>query len=378
MANLSKALNTDMAGLAQILRKKGRGKDTVLAHITPQEAALLKKRGGRGSINPDTGLPEFDDTYQPAEGYVARPETFNPEQYNQTITQQDYAQTPANAYTDASLYPGNVPPASTDVATVYGAQAPYYTPAQQPVVRAGMEYTPYTGDAMGGPASVGPATAFGAAGQPVDVASAYQLTPDQAGVEQVPTASKTSPNLFQTAYDKVSNYSPSDKTSDMLTRMGLTTALGLYGASNNRAAAASNRAATAETQAIAAPYQQQGQNLIQQAQSGTLSPASQQAYAAAQAQLAQGKSGRGGVGTQQTANQMATLYQTLLDNQYKYGLQVAQIGDNIAIGAIQKGLAMDQSLNTSTQNFYTNLASIVAGVPAYRQVAPTPTTPTGG
>ena len=61
MANLSKALNTDMAGLAQILRKKGRGKDTVLAHITPKEAALLKARGGSGTTNPDTGLPEFDD-----------------------------------------------------------------------------------------------------------------------------------------------------------------------------------------------------------------------------------------------------------------------------------------------------------------------------
>ena len=61
MANLSKALNTDMAGLAQILRKKGRGKDSVLAHITPKEAALLKARGGSGTINPDTGLPEFYD-----------------------------------------------------------------------------------------------------------------------------------------------------------------------------------------------------------------------------------------------------------------------------------------------------------------------------
>ena len=62
MANLNQALGTDLAALAKLLKSKGRGRDTVLAHITPQEAALLKRRGGRGSINPDTGLPEFEDT----------------------------------------------------------------------------------------------------------------------------------------------------------------------------------------------------------------------------------------------------------------------------------------------------------------------------
>lgn len=355
-----------MAGLAQILRKKGRGKDSVLAHITPKEAALLKARGGSGTTNPDTGLPEFDDTYQPAEGYVARPETFNPDQYNQTITQQDFAQTPAKPYTDASLYPGNVPPASTDVATVYGAQAPYYTSAQQPVVRAGMEYTPYTGDAMGGPASVGPATAYLAGGKELPVASAYQLTPDQTGVQQVnqPT---TSADVLKTLKGLTPNLS-----NDTLMRLGLAGGLGLLGVNKQKQAAEQNQAAVTEQKAIAAPYQQQGQNLIAQAQAGALSPASQAAYAAAQAQLSQAQSNRGGVGAQQTANQMATLYQTLLNNQYTYGLQVAQIGDAIATGAIKQGLTMDQQLNTSTQNFYTNLAAIAGGLsPGARTVSPT-------
>ena len=63
MTKLQKALGADLASIAELLRSKGRGKDTVLAHITPKEAALLKKRGGRGSKNPDTGLLEFDDTY---------------------------------------------------------------------------------------------------------------------------------------------------------------------------------------------------------------------------------------------------------------------------------------------------------------------------
>jgi hypothetical protein len=42
-------------GLASL----GRSGDTMLAHINPQEAALLKAVGGSGTINPYTGLPEF-------------------------------------------------------------------------------------------------------------------------------------------------------------------------------------------------------------------------------------------------------------------------------------------------------------------------------
>lgn len=37
----------------------GRGGDTMLAHINPQEAALLKAQGGSGTINPRTGLREY-------------------------------------------------------------------------------------------------------------------------------------------------------------------------------------------------------------------------------------------------------------------------------------------------------------------------------
>ena len=45
--------------LAQELQSMGRGGDTILAHINPEEAALLKRMGGSGTINPHTGLPEY-------------------------------------------------------------------------------------------------------------------------------------------------------------------------------------------------------------------------------------------------------------------------------------------------------------------------------
>ena len=49
------SLNPIAAGLS----KMGRGPDTMLAHITPSEARLLRNRGGSGTINPATGLREF-------------------------------------------------------------------------------------------------------------------------------------------------------------------------------------------------------------------------------------------------------------------------------------------------------------------------------
>lgn len=45
--------------LVKKLEQKGRGPDTILAHITPEEAQLLEAHGGSGTINPETGLPEF-------------------------------------------------------------------------------------------------------------------------------------------------------------------------------------------------------------------------------------------------------------------------------------------------------------------------------
>jgi hypothetical protein len=49
--------NNQLRNLASL----GRYGDTMLAHINPQEAALLKSMGGAGTINPKTGLREFWD-----------------------------------------------------------------------------------------------------------------------------------------------------------------------------------------------------------------------------------------------------------------------------------------------------------------------------
>lgn len=51
--------------LAEMIRQQGKGEDTILAHINPLEAMMLKQMGGKGTINKKTGLPQF--------GFLNRP-----------------------------------------------------------------------------------------------------------------------------------------------------------------------------------------------------------------------------------------------------------------------------------------------------------------
>lgn len=48
-----------LAAAARQMRRAGRNGDTMLAHINPREAQMLKQAGGSGTINPTTGLPEY-------------------------------------------------------------------------------------------------------------------------------------------------------------------------------------------------------------------------------------------------------------------------------------------------------------------------------
>ena len=62
-----------IADAARIMASKGRGRDSMLAHITPNEARLLRSRGGMGTRNPSTGLPEYgflDDLWGGIKGAV--------------------------------------------------------------------------------------------------------------------------------------------------------------------------------------------------------------------------------------------------------------------------------------------------------------------
>tara|TARA_R110000868_G_scaffold300295_3_gene560730 strand:- start:10009 stop:12309 length:2301 start_codon:yes stop_codon:yes gene_type:complete len=48
-----------IAEAARMVANQGRSGDSILAHISPREARMLRKKGGAGTINPRTGFPEY-------------------------------------------------------------------------------------------------------------------------------------------------------------------------------------------------------------------------------------------------------------------------------------------------------------------------------
>jgi hypothetical protein len=137
---------------------------------------------------------------------------------------------------------------------------------------------------------------------------------------------------------------------------GLSAILGRRGIQQSKEAAR-------QTRDIGTPYREQGQAMVSAAQRGELTPVGQQQLQAARAQLAQGAERRGGVGAQQTAVQLAQFKQNLLDTQYKYGLQIAQIGDQYAQRAITQGLTGDVEMARLMQGLAGSIGSIMGAQP---------------
>jgi hypothetical protein len=340
VAKLARILKTEMSGdlraLAELLQSKGRGKDTILAHITPAEAKRLKSAGGRGSRNPDTGLLEFDTT--PAD-VGSLPEV--------TVSAPADTSSAAPAY-DPGQFAASAPASSSSAGASGGGD---YT---------GIPYTPAAGGgAQGGFPSTQPYSISGDLTPPDLVSQPLNLDPNlQAQLLQPdaqPTDEPAKQNFLQRALGKLS--------SQDLARLGIAGVGGLAGLVQSRKAAGQIGAAQQEQQALAAPYQQQGRALTQAAAAGQLSPASAQAYEAARAQMQQQAAQRGGVGVEQMASQLEGFRQQLLAKQYELGIQISGIGDNIAIGAIRTGMQLDAQLGQANQAFYTSLAAIAAGVP---------------
>jgi len=332
--------SSDLASIAAMLAGKGRGNDTLLAHITPREAEILKAAGGSGTTNPETGLLEFYDDVT-ASGYDAGGGGVTDEYGFVGTGGAVETQTPEASKAFAQLYPGE------DRTIQLGAD------------------TTTTFPVAGKPYAGAPITA-GTAGQDVQLSSfPTQIAPDQfAGRAQALGETElTSPPPEKIGFlDKLTK----GLTSEQMTRLGLAGGLGLYGATQAKKGAQQAQQAAAEQKAVGAPYQAKGQELIRAAESGELTPTSQQQLQALQARLAQGAESRGGVGAAQVAAQTEAYRQQLLSQQYNLGLQVSNIGDQIALGAIKTGLAADQALNQASANFYTNLAAIGAGIPMVR------------
>jgi len=341
MAKLARVLKTDIMGdlsaIAQLLQSKGRGKDTILAHITPAEAKRLKAAGGRGSRNPDTGLLEFDTTPDAATITPDVPATTGGGDLGEVVV----TGTPTGGGS-GGVYSGyDVGPAGT------------YSAAAQNVPVGNVDYSLSAApmaQAMGGPSSVGQPLTPDLSTPPA--LSMQNLEQDITGKAEQPAGPST--------WQKIEKALGGPQG---LTRLGIAGAGGLLGLMQSRKAAQQAQSAEARQAALGQPYQEAGRAMTGAAAQGQLSPASLQAYQAAQARMQQQSAATGGVGVEQQATQLEAFRQQLLANQYQLGLQVSSIGDQYALGAIQTGMQADQALTQANQNFFASLASIAAGMP---------------
>jgi len=312
----------DLQRLAALLQSKGRKGDTILAHINPREAALLKARGGSGTRNPATGLPEFFDEFSdPVDmgysfGQLETPGYIEPPPTSFTVDPNQPAPTPVNADlgTQAGMIGGGNQ--GQDSVTMANAPAGYNFP------------------------SLGMGTGQGSLG------------------------SFASPLLnIPSAAQQARNLTPSTPSFNL--QQALRTAAPLVGA-GAAAAVTRNQAARAgqqgqqykqDYQNLAAPYKSSAQALM----SGQLTPANQQALDAARAQLAQGASARGGVGAEQAEAQIARLEQQLIENQMNMGLKIAAIGDAFAAKGISAGMQADQQITSLLSDVMKIIARATGG-----------------
>jgi len=390
--SLASVLKTDsLKPLAQILRSKGRKGDTILAHISPKEAARLKREGGSGTINPDTGLPEFfGEEFGGGFGFEFTPSNVDTTSFAEPPvgSQMIYDQPAGPTLSEATYGPniwegplsGDIPGFSRNALT----QGDYIVPGGAPSGQfnyglftenrtAGY---PYSGESTTSPASSSQAIADAIASARRDTAGADIPRPPEdipaEGEKKAGEAGKTEDKGF---LDKLL----SAKNLPLLALGGGGALLSAYRSqqAQSQAAKAAEQikaayaAAAAEQRAGAQPLLQAGGTALSQALQGTLSPANQQAMQAAQAKAAQAASQTGGVGAVQTAISEADLRQRLLANQQSMALNLLGPANAQLAAAIQSELSgttqgistrlnMSQQANQAAASVYQSLATIMA------------------
>ena len=341
----------DIRKIARLLQKKA-PPGHMLAYINQEEADLLKARGGSGEPHADTGVPSFQT------------------QAELDIYDQYYTGTPAESLSDATV-------ASLDLTST---QAPSYQTAGEKKYIADQS-SPSAVDMSAVRDTANPLFPeyqqylrgqIGTSDAQIAAAGERFKTPAELGFQ--PGGSETPTPQDKDLLGQAANWFGS-LGEDTKKRLGIASITGLIGAYQSQQASEQGRKAKEEMQRMAQPYQQQGKQLIAQAQRGELSAVGQQQLQAVQAQAAQGAQARGGVGAQQAQTQVEAYRQQLLQNQYDLGLKVSGIGDNIAMGAIRTGLEADRYVNQLTTNYFNNItraaygqAPQVAGSPTYVRV----------
>ena len=361
----------DIPAIAQFLQSQGRRGDTILAHINAKEAELLKKMGGAEERNPVTGLPEYfsiaDDYSYGADPYTNTPNVRNT---NYDLGQFDLPALDTGYpgdYSPGQMFAGGEVPYNVEIDSM-GRNLPIST--ETAPGRYSGQIQPNIRDIRG--------VRMDGGGEGFDVGG-RALSPDLT-IPSRPSAATLGPASLdarmradreisrETAPGIMDRASAATGLSkEALARLGLAGIGTIQGIMASREASDQGRQARRETEALARPYQQRGEALIQQAQAGELTAAGQQQLQALRARLAQGAEGRGGVGAAQAAAQVEAFRQNLLQNQFDYGQKISNIGDQLMLGAIRTGLEADRYAAGLSNTYFTNMASIAAGMPVQQR-----------
>ena len=264
-------MGTDVRKIAALLKAKA-PEGHMLAYISPEEAQVLKDRGGSGKPHADTGIPSFELDDDLAKQGGAETITGTP-------------QTPDTSDTGGATIEPSI---TSQFADLYPTQA------------GSTEVSPSTTFTPSGQSFAGTVGGYGEEGQ------GYTFAPGGTPAQAAPAANAVAlQELGGAALADQAQAKPPEAPKGMseqtLKQLGVAGLGALLGASQARKAQAGGQAGAQQLQQLATPYQVQGQQLQAQAQAGQLTPAGQQSLQALQAQVAQGAQARGGVGVQQGA-----------------------------------------------------------------------------
>jgi hypothetical protein len=306
MATLAKLLQVDMGlpEMAKRLASAGRGKDTILAHINPKEAKLLKSRGGSGKINPDTGIMEFDSTEGEAEAT----------QYQQ----QEAAAQPQQSYAPAAQDPAQQQAAAPAPSAQFSSQLPSVeTPSPQVAAEFNKQTSAPTGGFMAGVRNFG-----------------NQLGELNKALSPVTPYLKGAGALYGAAQG--------NKASEQMQQQ-----------------AAANEA---EIRRLSEPYRQQGQQLVALGQAGGLTSQQQrqletQRAVASQQMAASGVTG--GTSQQQLEANLQRQAGEFAQQNIDRGMKLMGISDEYIMKAMNTGYAQNKDAQALSQDFFRSIAQFL-------------------
>ena len=355
MSKLAKLLS--LPEMADRLASARRGKDSILAHINPTEARLLKSRGGSGKRNPSTGIVEFDDYdedpnagEEEAKANMAPPPTsYAPAAQDPAQKQQAAAaETPAPA------------PASEPSQGAYLPSAPAETPEQSQ--RGAFLPNTYSG-VVAAPTA---ATSSVAPSSPAPVApAAPQRSPAQGGtsiIDSLTGGAKSLTGLLSAAAP--------------LAKLGVGAVSAVQGQEAAKQAAAQADKNAAEIKALSDPYrkqaaqlQQQGQQLMELGQGGGITSAQQKQLEIQRAQAAQqmASSGvTGGTAQQQLEANLQQQTAAFAQQNVNQGMKLVQdamginqTADKYIQDAITTGYSQNKDAQSLAADFYKSIAQFL-------------------